>query len=93
MLAAGHGTVSFHNNIRNDPNSFLVSMGVFPRPHFGSCFVEETREVSFAHLFAGLRAQQIPQGLILVKDLQVALLASGCDFVSPEQKAIREAID
>lgn len=72
---------------------FSTSVAAFPCPHFGSRFVEKTREVSFTHFFAGLIGKQIPQEFILVEDFEVALLASGCNFVSTEQKAIREAID
>ena len=68
-------------------------MSRLPRSHFRSGLIEKTREVSFAHLFAGLWGKQFPQGFILVEDLQIALLASRCDFVSTEQKAIRETID
>lgn len=67
-------------------------MSRLPRSHFRPSRIEKTREVSFAHLLAGLWGKQFPQGLILVEDLQVALLASGCDFVSAEQKAIRKRL-
>ena len=69
-------------------------MSRLPRSHFlRPSLIEKASEVSFAHLLAGLRGKQIPQGLILIEDLQVALLAGGCNFVSTEQKAIRETID
>src|SRR6266566_7604816 len=68
-------------------------VGCLPRSHLGSCLIEETREVSFAHLLACFWSKQIPQRPILVEDLQIALLACGRDFVSAEQKAIREAMD
>src|SRR5579871_1280984 len=61
-------------------------MSRFPRSNLGPSLIEETREVSLAHLLACFWSKQIPQRPIHVEDLQIALLAWGATSSVPNKK-------
>lgn len=64
-------------------------VGLLPSPDLKPSLIEDSLVVVCAHFLNGVLAQQIPQGAVLIEDLQVLLLSRGRDLVGAEKETVR----
>ena len=62
---------------------------LFPRPDLQAGLIEDARIILFADLFQGFRAQQFPQRIVLVVNLEIPFFTAGRHLVCTKKEAVR----